>query len=186
MLDCRCEHSFIKENVISSESFEINKEVDTDFVKQFNINLRSGGTGENPYALFSKQQSSRLLEVSTPAVSKMNNLKPIIIDHDSQNPIPFKSHNNFQTFKTNFFQVYYKVNVKLKYNRSKSLSFEQPFTISNYNRIESMELIKWILDESRMIKSDDFVYDPKYDVFKRRNVSKMMVMRSKAEKSKFI
>jgi hypothetical protein len=187
IFDCRCDNSFMKETVISSQVFEINEQINDIFSKMFNINLqKSSSQGTNPYNLFNKQQNPELLKLSDTGITKTNNLKPFIIDHDSENPIPHKSHNNYCTFKTNFFQVYYQLNVKLKYNRSKSVEFQQPFTISNHDRIESMELIKRILNDSKQVNEDDFVYNSKYDLFRRKKTPHMTIMRSKEDKDKFV
>lgn len=182
IFDCRCDNSFIKENVIKSEEFEINKDIETSFEKDFNINLNNNSI--NQYLLLNKLKNPKLLTASN--TNKSNQLKPIIIDFNSKNPVPLISHNNYQTFKSNFFQVYYQLNIKIKYNKTRSIEFKQPFTISNHNRFESMELIKWIINESKKVNENDFIYDPKFDVFKKRNFDKMTVMRNKDDKESFM
>lgn len=190
VFDCRCDRSFIKEALVTQKTQDYDglylgvKGYSNQFSIVFNPNRN------NKYSLFLKQQDPRLL--TKPQQSHHSNeLKPLIIEHQ-QDPIPLTHHQPL-TKHSNYFSTYYELRVKCKFSQAKDVEIQQPITIAPFDRVRSIQLLKWILKESEM--ANEFLkkmerelgkisYDNKFDtlVYPQRKMSKM---RSKDDREVF-
>ncbi|CAM9024020.1 unnamed protein product [Wickerhamomyces anomalus] len=190
IFDCRCDRSFIKEALIAQKSQDYDglylgvKGFSNQFSITFNPNRN------NKYSLFLKHQDPKLL-TKVQQTHPTNDLKPLIIERQ-QNPIPLTHHQPL-TKRSNYFSTYYELRVKCKFSHAKDVEIQQPITIAPFDRVKSINLLKWILKESEM--ASEFLrkiekelgkisYDNNFDtlVYPQRKMSKM---RSKDDRERF-
>lgn len=154
IFDCRCDKSFIKEQLLLNEVHEFQDEFVglNSLNQQFHIKLDL----EDKYSVFTKHQNEELLyennensNYNYESNDKPNNLKPEIIDHNDYSPVPL-THFQPLTRRSKFFSFYYELRIKCKFSNVKDIEIVQPIIISPYNRNQSRKLIQWIRKEQEL------------------------------------
>ncbi|KAH3678113.1 hypothetical protein WICMUC_001677 [Wickerhamomyces mucosus] len=195
VFDCRCDKSFIKETVIQTHSKDYSATLGLKGINEQIIIKFDDESIFEKFKIFNKHEDIDLMKRRHPPQNIQLNsqdLKAQIIQNGTLS-IPLNQYGNI-TKKSNLFNIYFELKILLKFSGAKDIEIRQPVTISFFDRIKSLKLLKWIMKETEL--SLEFLnrleseigrikFNNKYNVLEYPQ-RKPIILRSKEDKDKFL